>query len=79
MSTIKTDIIIWFLISGNFIFPKYKDSITKPLNSCDSFDNTNVYGLSLKSQSFISKGHPDTNDYGIRKKHFSMRAGQYPW
>lgn len=46
MSTIKNDIIILFLINGNFIFPKYKDPTSKTLNSHGSFDDTNVDGLS---------------------------------
>lgn len=79
MFTIKTGIIIPVLINGNFIFPKYEDSSSKPLHSHDSLDNINVDVLSCKSWSFFSKRHPNTSDYGIRNKFFfPMRAGQYP-
>lgn len=62
MSTIKTSIIFLVLINGNFIFPKYEDSSSKPLHSHDSIDKINVDVLSCKSWSFFSKSHPDTND-----------------
>lgn len=49
MSTIKSDIIILFLINGNIILHKNEHPTSKTLNSYDSLDNPNVDGLFCKS------------------------------